>query len=147
MIGFYESHQKVIRVVFFQDVKPTAEETRSQSDYSLTIALDCESANTTTLLKSNSNCLATGRFYLSQDSSLTFIANDTQLVIRAKGNDFEPICEEDKAIWANVIKEISVYGLDDEHNNYDHHRHVSAAIELCKLKELTEQELVFSFLE
>ncbi|XP_047996156.1 alpha-glucosidase 2-like [Leguminivora glycinivorella] len=131
-------------LILQKDVTTSAEDTRMSADFSLTIALDCETNHTLSQSSSvDSNCLAAGTLYISRKLSLVFEADEQQLNIKAIGH-FEEMCG-DNAKVAHLIKDISIYGLDDEYNNYDHHRQVMVSIDLCDLQNATEIMYPFIF--
>ncbi|XP_063383190.1 sucrase-isomaltase, intestinal-like [Cydia fagiglandana] len=133
-------------LIMQKDVMTSAEETRLRADFSLTIALDCVTNHTTadSSTSMDSNCLATGSLYITRELSLALQTNERQLNIKAIGEDFDVMCG-DNAKVAHLIKDISVYGLDDEYNNYDNHRQVSVNINLCDLKDATNDEILYTY--
>lgn len=135
-IKIYLPKYKLIdHCLFFQNVKSTAEETRRQSDFTLTIALECKAIKNAEETGTNTTeCHANGSLYISNNMSIIFEANSEALTITVKGEDFTDFCDSTKATWARVIKEINIYGLEGDMNNYDHHRHVTAGVDLCELE-------------
>ncbi|XP_013140572.1 PREDICTED: sucrase-isomaltase, intestinal-like [Papilio polytes] len=119
-----------------KDVKATAELTRLQSSFALTIALECKKKSDIT------NCEASGNLFMSPNMTIEFKADDENLYVTAIGDEYDIFCNS-TAIWANRIQEINIYGLDDELNNYDNHRRILTSIDLCDLKVI--QEIYFKF--
>lgn len=85
-----------------------------------------------------------GKQYFTSDMTLHFTANETTLVITAEGTDFEPICDFNSGSWMYEIEDFSVYGLAEEHNNYDHHRRFKKIVDLCHLED--QKEIIINLL-
>ncbi|KAG6453041.1 alpha-glucosidase 2 [Manduca sexta] len=156
-----------------RDVRLTAEETRLNSQYSITIALHCETVNTTLMTttapdyettieklsrdkvaesqdKNNktsemeTRCEASGHLYMSPNMTLAFKADNEKLTITAVGEDYAVFCTNGPRVWANLIREVYVYGLDEDSNNLDNDRRVTANINLCTLQ--NQKNIVFNFI-
>ncbi|XP_023938774.1 alpha-glucosidase 2 [Bicyclus anynana] len=128
-------------LVYQKEIEQTAENTQFFSPFSLVIALECTRSNEE---QSTPQCHATGKQFIKTNMSLIFSANDTNLVITADGNDFDPICDIATGYWAYDIRDINIYGLDEELNNYDNHREVSTFVDLCHLE--IDPEIVVNLL-
>ncbi|XP_050349898.1 sucrase-isomaltase, intestinal-like [Nymphalis io] len=115
-------------LILQRDAQLTAEETRLFIPFSAIIALECIKTNET------ENCHASGKLYVTPDLTLFFDANEKNMTITAKGNDFDPICDINTGTWAYDLEYFSVYGLADEYNNYDNHREFKEFTDLCHLE-------------
>ncbi|KAJ0175214.1 hypothetical protein K1T71_009355 [Dendrolimus kikuchii] len=139
-----------------KDVRLTADETRQQSSYSLTIALACETstiADNTTInsntssINSNTSsieCEASGKLFITNDMIIDFKADNGSIIITAIGDDFRVLCDESKAVSAKLVNELNIFGLQDSVNNYDNHRNVKTDLDLCQLE--IEKEILFYYL-
>ncbi|XP_063829962.1 probable maltase-glucoamylase 2 [Ostrinia nubilalis] len=119
-------------VVTQRDTKETAELTRKNSPFSLTIALERISVVTNGLIEIEV-FHALGSLYMSSNMTVNFEVNHTELEITSEGDDFDVFCGPE-AVWANMVTEIKIYGLDDNQNNYDNYRKSTTNIDLCDLK-------------
>lgn len=117
----------------FQDTHASADETRLFAEFSLKIALYCET--TETEQTNITACHANGKLYMAKNSILIFEADSNELRITLEG-DSTPFCSKSQPIWGRNLKQIAIYGLDNEFNNMDHHRYVefSPSVELCQLE-------------
>ncbi|CAG5059452.1 unnamed protein product [Parnassius apollo] len=125
-------------LIIQKEVKETAEETRLLSRFSLIIALEC--MNTTEYL---TDCEAAGHLFMSSNMTIDFRATTEQLYITTKGEGYETFCDSNIAVWANIIKEVIIYGLDEKLNNYDNHKQIQTSIDLCQLRD--NNEILFEF--
>lgn len=118
----------------FQDTQaPATHNTRLSSEFSLKIALHCE---TTEIEQMNVTvCYATGKLHMTKNTDLIFEADSEELRIVLEG-DGTPFCSTTESIWGNKLREIDIYGLDYEFNNMDHYRYVrfSSSVDLCQLE-------------
>ncbi|KAM3961682.1 alpha-glucosidase 2 [Aphomia sociella] len=123
-----------------KDVSETAEQTRLHSNFSLTIAIGCYYVNITDEYNTGIEekvCEAKGYIYMTKNMSIVLKSDEKELKITAIGDDYDSMCDENNKIWAHTINEINLYGLEEEHNNYDHKKHMTTFIDLC---ELTDNE-------
>ncbi|KAL4711013.1 hypothetical protein ACJJTC_017978 [Scirpophaga incertulas] len=120
-------------VAMQQDIKTSAESTRKFSHYTLVIAT--ETVNTDE--QSSKFRIANGKLFISGDMSIRFTFNETDLMIVADGDDFSLLCGADP-VSASIIKEIKLYGLADQDNNYDHHKQIDTKIDMCNLKNTSQ---------
>ncbi|CAH0725003.1 unnamed protein product, partial [Brenthis ino] len=110
----------------------TAEQSRFLDPFSAIIALECSKHNGT------DTCKASGKQYFTPGMALHFSANETTMIITAEGTDFDPICNFNTGTWAYDIRDFSIYGLHEKHNNYDHRRQFQNFIDLCNLRDRDE---------
>ncbi|CAG4935055.1 unnamed protein product [Colias eurytheme] len=122
-------------ILLQNDVGQTAEDTRVDSSFSLIIALDCNNST---------NCSASGDLYLLPTISFHFEATQEKLYVTAIGNDFNPLCDWNNAIIRDDIKDIKIFGLDTQFNNFDTHRHIDDWIIFCDLEydDVIEYDLI-----
>ncbi|XP_034833685.1 alpha-glucosidase 2-like [Maniola hyperantus] len=118
-------------LIYQKEAEQTAENTQYLTPFSLIIALECTTDNETT----TTACQASGKQFISKNMSLIFVANDTNLTITADGNDFDPLCDMGSQIWVDNIRNINIYGLDEDLNNYDNFRQLNTYVDLCYLVE------------
>lgn len=78
---------------------------------------------------------------MASSTSIHLQADGEGLRITAEGN-YDVFCAANSS-WAHVIRDINIYGLEDEINNYDDMRYLTAAIDLCELQ--MESEIVYNF--
>lgn len=126
-------------------MRPNAEETRLNSQYSLIISLNCIITNDSKDNEDGPQCFAYGELYMSQNMSILFKANHKGLTVKVNGDDYDVFCDANKAIWANIIREISIYGFDEDINNYDHHKEATLNLDLCRLQNEEANELIYEF--
>ncbi|XP_037874417.1 uncharacterized protein LOC101744138 isoform X2 [Bombyx mori] len=98
-----------------------------------------EEKNTETDIK----CHAKGELFMSESMTMIFKADDKSLTIQAEGEDFDILCKPSGALWANVIREIILYGLNADLNNFDNFKQIRTSINLCQLQ--TETQIVFYY--
>ncbi|CAG9790853.1 unnamed protein product [Diatraea saccharalis] len=117
-------------IIMQTDVRATAEATRKNSPYTLVIA-----SETTNVTKEEINevRVAEGKLYISQNMTIHFRVNNTDLIINTDDSDFSSLCS-DEALWAKIINKIKIYGLGEEENNFDHHKQLTTEIDLCDLE-------------
>lgn len=122
-------------LLFLQDTRGSADDTRLSSEFSLKIALHCETTQDWQI--NITNCHANGTLYMTKNTTLNFDADSREVRITLEG-DSSPFCSTSQPIWARNLGEIDIYGLDSEFNNMDHHRYVrfSPSVELCQLENI-----------
>ncbi|CAK1542073.1 unnamed protein product [Leptosia nina] len=118
------------------DAELTAEATRTESSFSLIIALECYNSKT--------NCSAAGDLYLLPRLTFHFKATHEKLYITATGDDFTPVCAWPGNVIREDVKDVKVFGLDNQFNNYDTYRLIEEWIVLCNLEnsDIIEFDLV-----
>ncbi|CAH0399526.1 unnamed protein product [Chilo suppressalis] len=116
-------------VVTQMNVSTTAESTRRNSPFTLVIATKTVNV---TAQETNEVRSAEGKLYMTPNMTIHFSVNNTNLTITTYDDDFSALCGDD-AVWAKVVNELKIYGLDEADNNYDHHKQLKTAIDLCDL--------------
>lgn len=88
---------------------------------------------------------------MNENMTLTFEANATAVTITATYKetiDFGVLCNVNEATWARNVRELAIYGLDENKNNYDVKKLISSTTPLIDLCQLVENdELVYKFVD
>ncbi|XP_075979361.1 uncharacterized protein LOC142978710 [Anticarsia gemmatalis] len=90
--------------------------------------------DTTTAIPTITVCSAKGKFHMSPNMTLEFEADSDTLTITSKGDDYEVFCNFFEGTWDREVWYITIYGLDDDQNNFDSHRYEEVDIDFCELQ-------------
>ncbi|KAF9407088.1 hypothetical protein HW555_012776, partial [Spodoptera exigua] len=127
-----------------KEITSTAAHSEATTEKSTGQTDDAEITTTTqTAERLVRTCDASGKLFMSEDMSILIKATSKTVTITALGNDFSVFCERNEAVWAKTVNEITVYGLEDDKNNYDESRVVKTSIDLCDL--MVKEEIVYRY--